>query len=192
MVQHRRPHQPQTYGASCTTFTCADLTKPVGAGVTASVADAASAVAVNTAAAPVIMILRMTSSFFGRVARRLRFVSGCRAECPTTHRTTRFVSSKTGFWLRTSTLPRGDERSRDHLYVVVRVVVAKPKCGAADGGTEGSQQIVCPVGDGIALPGVTQLQLDVAGPSHLRDQRGIELVDRGCVQTPEQCRHVRE
>src|SRR6516162_3153873 len=80
MVQHRRPHQPQTYGTSCTTFACADLT--AGAGVTASVAAAASAVAVNTAAAPVMMILRMTSSFFGHVARGLRFVTWLQSQAP--------------------------------------------------------------------------------------------------------------
>ena len=89
-------------------------------------------------------------------------------------------------------LPGGDERPRNHLHVVVRVVVAKPKRGGADGGSEWSQQIVMPIGDGIALPRVAQLRLEVTGPSDLSEPGAIELVDRRCVQPPWQVMEYHE
>src|SRR3984893_10849381 len=120
--------------------------KPVGAAIVmARAKGGANAVAIKRAAAPahVMMTLCMTSScLFFRAEGKQDF--------------------HTPLW---TTLPGGDQRRRDHLYVVVRVVVAQPQhiCrGRGDDWGEGRKQITLPVGDRIALPGVAQLRLDVA------------------------------
>ena len=90
------------------------------------------------------------------------------------------------------TLPARNQRSRHHLHVVIRVVVAKPKRACAHSGSEWKEQIILPIGDGIALPSVAHLRLEVADPSNLSQPKAVKLVYRRCVQTPQQCRHVRE